>query len=619
MQISPLDICQIIVLLQVFVQEMLFTKENKYVIAREDIFRVLEECQLLYPIDLWRQEEESIRRFFGLLTLKLDSDFFGETREVQKYRNLPRQKFNYLRPGLCYLVYQLFSNLDSFHAYIKEALLTKWYYIFEEKTSISSQFDPLSLSSFFVRSLTSFQYTPLADTNFQGGFYVRLGRAPNTGLGVAGVHTSLFYLFPGLVAGSQLFLEKFSIALSIVPVDSIPVPLVQLSTGSIIRIHSLDDLVPETSITKIIHLGTILLDPITYKLYCYGSLPVDEWHIWWRIVQAWWISTAIDAKTPVLDVLHIQTQDELSRKIAENDPFTYEQIFALWKELKLPLPGPYIPRWKKIPSKVLQTFFQWLLTCTFTRTHIFEGPYTTELADFLTLGEVPFIKTGSQILISEQADFFHYLTQRIQESAAIRPSFIQDFLEPDFLDLLRQEYQLTFTPQLGTLGAILGFQWNTSLMTISPENHGYYSKAQLETIEHSWPTLKQELHLDFQLSDLNTLEIKDSTDTLYQEDLRKVLLRKKYQISIFKGPNIVFRIANGLLTHIRPVDIHTPVKLLQSLGYSLDIHGRPLTTTLQELNLLPHDIILPLSLYPKLKQVYDFLDDVLAYIYHLPR
>ena len=157
MQISPLDICQIIVLVQVLVQEMLFTKENKYVIAGVDIFRILEECQLMYPIDLWKQEEESIRRFFGLLTLKLDSDFFGETREVQKYRNLPRQKFNYLRPGLCYLVYQLFSNLDSFHAYIKEALLTKWYYIFEEKTSISSQFDPLSLSSFFVRSLTSFQ------------------------------------------------------------------------------------------------------------------------------------------------------------------------------------------------------------------------------------------------------------------------------------------------------------------------------------------------------------------------------------------------------------------------------------------------------------------------------
>ena len=617
MQISPLNICQIIVLLQVFAQEMLFTKENRYVIAREDIFRILEECQLMYPIDLWKEEEESIRRFFGLLTIKLDSDFFGETREVQKYRNLPRQKVNFLRPGLCYIIYQLFSNLDSFYYYIKEALLTKMYYIFEEKTSISSQFSAINVPPFFVRSLSSFQYLPLADTNFQGGFYPRLGRAPNTGLGVVGIHSSLFYLFPGLIPGSQLYLENFSTLVSISPVDSISGPLVQLSNGSVIRINSLDDLVQEVPIIKIIHLGTVLIDPITYKLYCYRSIPIDEWQLWWEFVQRWWINIATDEKIKAINLLKVKDINEMTTKINKNFPFTNEQLFILWKHLKVPFPGPYIPRWGKLTSKNLQSYFQWLLTCRSTNYDKLEGPYNEEIKKFLILGEVPFIKANSYIIISDHSQFFQYLAIRIKESVAVKTSFINDFLELNFQDFLMQAYQINFTPQLGTIGAVLGFQWKTNLMVTNPEIHGYYSQSQFETIKNHWPKLKQELNLSFQLSEVKTLEIKNSTEISHQEDIRKILLRKKHNLSIFKGPNIVFRIANGLITHFRSNEIHTTIKRLQSLGYFIDSHGNPLTTSIQELTLLPHDIILPLSLYPKLKQVYDFIDDILVNIYHL--
>jgi DNA polymerase II large subunit len=109
------------------------------------------------------------------------------------------------------------------------------------------------------------------------------------------------------------------------------------------------------------------------------------------------------------------------------------------------------------------------------------------------------------------------------------------------------------------------------------------------------------------------------------EHLAKGILRAKHALRVNKEGTIRYDCSELPVTHFKPIEVHTSIEKLKQLGYTHDIHGKPLETQEQILELYTQDIIIPCCpdspdemcdevLYRTTK----FIDDLLMKLYGLP-
>jgi DNA polymerase II large subunit len=110
------------------------------------------------------------------------------------------------------------------------------------------------------------------------------------------------------------------------------------------------------------------------------------------------------------------------------------------------------------------------------------------------------------------------------------------------------------------------------------------------------------------------------------EDISKGILRAKYNLQVNKDGTIRFDATELPLLYFKPKEIFVNVEKLRELGYDKDIHGKELENDEQILELMPHDILLPLCLDSSDERsdeiffrVSKFIDDELEKIYGLER
>lgn len=101
------------------------------------------------------------------------------------------------------------------------------------------------------------------------------------------------------------------------------------------------------------------------------------------------------------------------------------------------------------------------------------------------------------------------------------------------------------------------------------------------------------------------------------EPLEKGILRAKHGVNIFKDGTVRYDLTDLPLTHFRPDEIGTSLKILQSLGYTEDMHGQPLTAPDQVCELRVQDIILAKDAGEYLLKVARFVDELLVKFYGL--
>ncbi|MBI1969844.1 DNA polymerase II large subunit [Candidatus Woesearchaeota archaeon] len=77
------------------------------------------------------------------------------------------------------------------------------------------------------------------------------------------------------------------------------------------------------------------------------------------------------------------------------------------------------------------------------------------------------------------------------------------------------------------------------------------------------------------------------------EHLAKGILRAKHNLYVNKDGTTRYDMTELPLTHFKPKEIKVRVETLRVLGYTYDIHGKPLEDAEQILELKPQDIILP--------------------------
>jgi DNA polymerase II large subunit len=101
------------------------------------------------------------------------------------------------------------------------------------------------------------------------------------------------------------------------------------------------------------------------------------------------------------------------------------------------------------------------------------------------------------------------------------------------------------------------------------------------------------------------------------EPLEKGILRAKYGINIFKDGTVRYDLTDLPLTHFRSDEIGTSPEILCSLGYTVDMHGQPMTAVNQVCELRVQDIILAGDAGDYLLKVAKFVDELLVKFYGL--
>lgn len=96
------------------------------------------------------------------------------------------------------------------------------------------------------------------------------------------------------------------------------------------------------------------------------------------------------------------------------------------------------------------------------------------------------------------------------------------------------------------------------------------------------------------------------------ESLEKVLLRQKYDLSVYRDGTIRYDATNVPLTHFRPNQIQTSIARLKELGYTHDVYGEPLKQDDQVLELSMQDIIIPYEAGNLFVSISKFVDDLLV-------
>jgi DNA polymerase II large subunit len=101
------------------------------------------------------------------------------------------------------------------------------------------------------------------------------------------------------------------------------------------------------------------------------------------------------------------------------------------------------------------------------------------------------------------------------------------------------------------------------------------------------------------------------------EPLEKGLLRARYDLSVFKDGTLRYDLTDVPLTHFTPEEVGVDVARLRDLGYTHDIHGDPLESLGQMLELKVQDIVLPEDCGDYLVKAAMFVDDLLTRFYEV--
>jgi len=99
------------------------------------------------------------------------------------------------------------------------------------------------------------------------------------------------------------------------------------------------------------------------------------------------------------------------------------------------------------------------------------------------------------------------------------------------------------------------------------------------------------------------------------EPLEKGLLRARYDLSVFKDGTLRYDLTDVPLTHFTPAEVGVGVEWLRGLGYAHDMHGEPLESPDQMLELKVQDIVLPEDCGDYLVKASMFVDDLLTLFY----
>ncbi|MHC1630565.1 MAG: DNA-directed DNA polymerase II large subunit [Methanoculleaceae archaeon] len=596
-----------------------------------------------------------------------------EKQEVGGYRNLERVETNAVRGGMALVIAEgLALKAPKIQKIVSRLNLEGWEWIDDIIGTTPSAGDD-SDSGAVIRPKERYLNDLIGGRPVfaypmrPGGFRLRLGRARNTGFAAVGLNPATMEVLGGFLAvGTQLKTERPGKAAGVVPVDSIDGPTVRLTGGDVLRIDDLETLSSlEDEIDCILDVGEILISFGEFLENNHPLVPPAYGEEWWcqesgcrppaDELEALEFAAAgaplHPAYTWLWDDLTVDQVRRLADFVVENGTIREGRLcIPLDEGIKQILETILIPHRVRDGRVEIEQYLAFLaclgLTLNLTRRETWED---VPLTDPLTMvqhlsGFTIRSRAGTRIGARmgrpgkskprQMSPPPHLLfpvgdaggsRRSFQEATAGKPRSNTDG------GIVELEMGIRQCPSCGARTYLNRCECGThthivyrcprcKLLTPGPVCPACGREAVSSTrytVDMKEAFARALDHLGMRKEEVAMVKgVKGLISRNRSvEPIEKGILRSSKNLHVFKDGTIRYDIIDLPVTHVRPAEIGVSLDRLHELGYTHDIHGKPLTAEDQVFELRPQDILVSEDCAKYLVQVAGFIDEMLERLY----
>jgi DNA polymerase II large subunit len=672
--------------------------------------RFIEELRI-YERDVgnfqYKVSDQDVRKAIQNLPVEIDG-VWTDNYEVVVHRDMHRIATNKVRGGALRVLNDgIIGKSKKLLKLLGELGIADWEWLSELSGGKQQGSDETKASSSHFDEVISGRPV-LSMPERAGGFRLRYGRAPNTGLHGVGIHPSVATIlnYP-IVVGTQIKVDIPGKAASVAFVDSLEAPILRLKDGSVVRVKDVEhaqNLAPQ--LESIVYLGDILIsfgDFLENNAKLVPSAYVEEW---WGLDFKYAFHKRYSNLQSAVYELGIE-EDKL-RELLDRPLYifpTFQEAERISRVTGVPLHPRYLLRWDQLsPQEIIslrdliRVSKEKISDASFGMDIRLPKEFKSALeklgVEHSPIGEGEFIVTGEPAAVFATSLGFDNQGRK-------KPVPMENWT--DSLQLISRLSDLEIRSKTSAfVGVRVGRPEKAMERKMRPPVQGLFPVGRSEKMSRDIlsaasraPSISLELANiecpqcgsrlssakcpfcnietrifssciqcgrksdnddgdgpkggvtkcvacggQMKLSSLVLFPLKQELAKASQkldyvpqkplkgvlgltneekipEHLEKVLLRQKYDLSVYRDGTIRYDATNVPLTHFRPEQIQTNIAKLKELGYTKDIDGKPLERDDQMLELLMQDIIIPYEAGTFLVSVSKFIDELLLKHYEI--
>ncbi len=252
----------------------------------DEVGRFVEELRI-YERDVgnfqYKITDQDVQKAIENIPVEIDG-VWTDNYEVVVHRDMKRISTNKVRGGALRVLNDgVVGKSKKLLKLLGELGIDDWKWLSELSGGKQQGTDETKQSSSHFEEVISGRPV-LSMPNKAGGFRLRYGRAPNTGIHAIGIHPAICTLlsYP-VVMGTQIKVDMPGKGASIAITDTIETPIVKLKDGSVVRLKDADHAASMISqLDQILYLGDILIsfgDFVENNHKLVPSAYVEEWWV----------------------------------------------------------------------------------------------------------------------------------------------------------------------------------------------------------------------------------------------------------------------------------------------------------------------------------------------------
>jgi DNA polymerase II large subunit len=577
-----------------------------------------------------------------------------EDAEISGFRDLPRIATNRVRGGACLVVAEgLCLKAPKVQKHVKRLSIDGWEFIDEflnlRKKGQDDGAMEVTPSTKYLKDMLAGRPV-LAYPSRVGGFRLRYGRTRATGLAALALNPATMVLLDDFVAiGTQVKIERPGKAGAITPCETIEGPIALLENGDLVQVDTPEEAkAVRPRVKEIIDVGEILVPYGEFAENNHLLMPsgyTPEWH-----------------------------RRELEEKTGGTPPGDWERpsldrALEMCRELKVPLHPRYNLFWSDLKGEEIMLLRDRLIVAGSLSDGTLRLPDSHDVKDVLErLGALHRVSGGEIVLDAWSGPLLFTLGLEGDDGSVRSRKDPPGPIERP-LELVSELSGVEVRARAVTrIGARVARPEKARERRMKPPPHCLFpvgisggpqrligeaasaGKIRLQLGErscpicgasafmakcacgaHTVPTGKASMtevrvsemyHAALEMmGERKAVEVKGVQGMISKdktpEAIEKGVLRLKQGVFVFKDGTIRVDSTDVPLTHFRPAEVGITVDDALALGYSRDMHGRPLERPDQVLELRVQDLVIPLSCVDYLSATARFVDDLLVRFYGL--
>jgi DNA polymerase II large subunit len=628
---------------------------GRYVASSQEVLRLKEEIPLYKSCQhlQYTPSNEEIDLIARNIPVCVDGEGTEDT-EISGFRDLPRIATNRVRGGACLVIAEgMCLKAPKIQKHVRRLNIDGWEFIDEyvnlRKKGQEEGAVEVTPSSKYLKDMLAGRPV-LAYPSRVGGFRLRYGRTRATGLAALALNPATMVLLDDFVAiGTQLKIERPGKAGAITPCETIEGPIALLDNGDLVQVDTPEEArAVRSRVKEIVDVGEILVPYGEFAENNHLLMPsgyTPEWH-------------------------RRELEERTGGSLPEDwEAPSFERALEMCSELKVPLHPRYNLFWSDLKADEIMLLRNGLVEAgAFSegRLRLPMSPSAKELLE--RLGALHRM-SGEEMVLEEWSAPLMFTLGLENDDGAIRSKREPSSTTARPLELVSELSGVEVRARaLTRIGARVARPEKARERRMKPPPHCLFPvgisggpqrligeaaaagpmhiklgerscpicgassfMAKCDCGSHTVPTGKVSM-TEVRISEMfqaalgmmgerRTMDVKGVQGMISKdktpEAIEKGILRSKQGVFVFKDGTVRVDATDVPLTHFRPEEVGITVDQARTLGYTREMHGRPLERPDQVLELKVQDVVIPESCVDYLMATARFIDDLLVRFYGL--